>query len=299
MTEIKLTVVSICYNQEQFIAQTLDSFLQQKTSFPFEVIIADDCSTDNTAIIIAEYAKKYPEIIKPILRKKNIGIIDNYIDTLAKVKSKYVIYNEGDDYFINPLKLQKQVDFLDTNPECAICFHPVLAIWEDESKPSEIFPPPSLRWNKNILELSDLLKHNFIQTNSCMYRWRFNDEEKIEDIFPKDILPADHFLHLLHAETGSIGFLQGIMSVYRKWNGGIWDGAGETDAWFIRCGLKHINFYKEVEKKFHKDFSYQINEFSRKVFLASVRNKDWENLRLFSKKYPILFKEASTSNEPD
>ena len=88
----KVSIITITYNQEKYIKQALDSFIAQKTNFPFVVIVADDCSTDSTPKIIKEYAEKYPEIIKPIFRDKNIGSLENFRQTLSLAKSKLVPY---------------------------------------------------------------------------------------------------------------------------------------------------------------------------------------------------------------
>jgi glycosyltransferase involved in cell wall biosynthesis len=115
-----LSISCIAYNQEQFIAKTIESFLMQKTSFPFEIIIHDDASTDATAKIIKEYADKYPDLIIPIYQKENQyskGINPAFEFVIPKSKGKYIAVCEGDDYWIDPFKLQKQVDFLEANPE--------------------------------------------------------------------------------------------------------------------------------------------------------------------------------------
>ena len=244
----KLLIVCITYNQGLFIRQALNSFLMQKTNFPFEVIIGDDCSTDSTPRIIKEYSKKYPEIIKPILREENIGATQNFVDTLSRAKTKYLAICEGDDYWTDPLKLQKQVDFLESHPDYSICFHPVEVKWEDGSYPDSIFPNDKTRFYKDTLELSDLLKHNFIQTNSVMYRWRFHKDSL--SLIPDNILPGDWFLHLLHAQVGKIGFIPDVMAVYRKHNGGIWYGASEDPMWFCKDYKRKINFFVEVQKQF-------------------------------------------------
>ena len=205
----KLTIVSMSYNHEKFIAQAIDSFLMQKTNFPFEVIISDDASTDRTPEIIQEFAEKYPEIIKPILHTQNLGMMGNWVDTLSRVKSEYVIICESDDYFTDPSKLQKQVNFLDTHPDFSVCFHPVKVVFDNVSMSEGIYPSPAIRFNKNVLSLNDLVSNNFIQTNSAMYRWRFNSEN-IPELYTKDIIPGDWFLHLLHAEKGLIGFIDEI-----------------------------------------------------------------------------------------
>lgn len=123
MNESKVPLVSICcaaYNHEPYIRQCLDGFVMQRTTFPFEVLIHDDASTDKTADIIREYEKKYPDIIKPIYQKENQYSKGGKISlrfNIPRAKGKYIAFCEGDDYWIDPLKLQKQVDFLEANPD--------------------------------------------------------------------------------------------------------------------------------------------------------------------------------------
>jgi glucosyltransferase len=117
MTKPAVSVVCITYNQEKFIKDALDGFIMQKTNFPFEVIISDDKSTDDTPKIIAEYAKKYPEIIKPLLRDKNLGVSENFLSTIDKAQGKYIALCEGDDYWVDANKLQRQYDFLEKHNE--------------------------------------------------------------------------------------------------------------------------------------------------------------------------------------
>ena len=111
-----MPLVSVCcvtYNHADFIKQTLEGFVTQKTNFPFEVIIADDCSTDGQQDIIKEYAKKYPDIIKPIFHSHNTGSYQNLLDAASACKGKYVAMCDGDDYWTDENKLQKQADFID------------------------------------------------------------------------------------------------------------------------------------------------------------------------------------------
>ena len=138
-----LSIICTAYNQEKYIKQALDGFVSQKTNFKFQVIIHDDASTDKTAEIIKEYQKKYPDIIKPIFQTENqyskgISISKNILFPL--VNSKYVAICEGDDYWTDPYKLQKQVDFLEANPDYSICFHPVKFIYEDKPNKTNIYP---------------------------------------------------------------------------------------------------------------------------------------------------------------
>ena len=124
--DLNSPLVSICtitYNHEKYIAEALDSFLMQETNFPFEIAIDDDCSTDNAAEVITKYVEKYPNIIKANLREKNIGGMKNFIENTKRAKGKYIALCEGDDYWTNPLKLQKQVDFLESHKEYNMVFH--------------------------------------------------------------------------------------------------------------------------------------------------------------------------------
>lgn len=138
---MRTPLVSICcitYNHAQFIRKCLDGFLMQQTDFPIEILIHDDCSTDGTTEIIREYKAKYPELIFPLYEEENqyqqgkAGEIDFY--NYRRARGKYIAYCEGDDYWIDPLKLQKQVDFMEANPEYSVCFHDyvVCNMWNGE-----------------------------------------------------------------------------------------------------------------------------------------------------------------------
>ncbi|HEY8895656.1 MAG TPA: glycosyltransferase [Niastella sp.] len=132
-----LPMVSVCiltYNQERFIRQCLEGVMMQQTSFAFEVIIGEDCSTDNTRSIIKEYEERYPGIIKPIYHQKNVGPQRNaYEFCWPKLTGKYIAVCEGDDYWTDPYKLQKQVDFLEKNQEFVMCFHETNTVDENNS----------------------------------------------------------------------------------------------------------------------------------------------------------------------
>ncbi len=117
-----LSVCIITYNQEKYISQAIDSVLTQKVNFDFKIIIADDFSTDNTRQIILEYKKKYPHKIILILQGKNVGPAQNWIDLLSSAKSQYIAYLEGDDYWSDAFKLQKQIDFLSSHKNFGLVY---------------------------------------------------------------------------------------------------------------------------------------------------------------------------------
>lgn len=126
--DISKPVVSVCtitYNHEKYIAEAIDSFLIQETDFPFEVVVDDDCSTDNNAKIIKEYADKFPNIIKANLREKNVGMYRNGQENMQRAQGKYIALCEGDDYWTDAKKLQIQKDFLENNDNYAITYSSV------------------------------------------------------------------------------------------------------------------------------------------------------------------------------
>jgi glycosyltransferase involved in cell wall biosynthesis len=247
---LRLTIVVLSYNHAPFIRQALESFIAQKTNFDYQIIIADDESTDGTVEIIREYEKRYKNLIIPIFREKNIGVLPNYLDACSKAKTEYVAYCECDDFFTDPYKLQKQVDFLDAHKDCSICFHNVRMFYEDKLKKNRIVPKKKSRFHKTLLSIDDLLKDNFVPSNSVVYRWRFV-EENIYDFFPPDILPADYYMHLLHAQYGNIGFIDQVMSAYRVHSQGIWYS---DDIVNEKYGEKRLLFYFLVWKNI-ADFS--------------------------------------------
>ena len=130
------TLVSICcmaYNHEKFIRQCLDGFVMQKTTFAFEILVHEDASTDNTASIVSEYESKFPHLFRCVYQTENQFKKQNtLVNILFKMaKGKYIALCEGDDYWTDPLKLQKQVDFLEANEDYTICFHDVYALYPD------------------------------------------------------------------------------------------------------------------------------------------------------------------------
>ncbi|HSX23591.1 MAG TPA: glycosyltransferase [Candidatus Saccharimonadales bacterium] len=245
----KVSIVSVSYNQEKYIRDTLESFVMQKTDFEFEIIIGDDHSSDKTPEIIQEYAAKYPNLIRPILNKQNVGVAQNFINVLQAAKGDYIALCEGDDYWTDPQKLQLQADFLDKHTDYALCFHSVRVFFEDESEKEFIYPATK---NANDFNLEELLKENFIQTNSVMYR-RQKDYAKL----PVNILPIDWYLHLYHAQFGKIGFIDKVMSAYRRHPGGVWwDSHHNINNIWIKHGLAHLALYVEFLKLYDKNETY-------------------------------------------
>lgn len=202
------------YNHEPYIRQCLEGFVLQKTNFRFEVIVHDDASTDGTADIVCEYAKKYPEIIKPILQQENQyskhdDSIQRAIDAAMSPMSKYVAMCEGDDYWIDPYKLQKQVDFLETHSEYGLCY-----------AKAKCFNQEKQQWEgklgEDYVSFDNLLCENTIPTVTVMFRkiLLFQYYREI-DIYKMNWKMGDYPLWLWIAEKSKLYFQSQTVAVYR------------------------------------------------------------------------------------
>jgi glycosyltransferase involved in cell wall biosynthesis len=218
MDEVKVSVCMVTYNQERYIAQAVESALAQQTAFPIEIIIGEDCSTDNTRALVVELAQRSPEIIRLRLAEKNQGAKRNFVGTYNECRGQYVTILEGDDYYTHPRKLQIQADALDAHPEWAICFHPARCLYEDGLRGPEIYP---VDWARPEATIVDLLAANFMPTAGALFRNRLFPA--LPDWFLESDL-GDWPLHILNAAHGKIGFLSDVMSVYRIHAGGVWSG---------------------------------------------------------------------------
>jgi glycosyltransferase involved in cell wall biosynthesis len=253
-TKPKVSILCLTYNHERFIAQALESFLGQKTKNNFEVLINDDASTDGTAEIIREFQKKYPDIVKPIFQKENQyskgvqRMLTKFL--LPRAKGEYIAICEGDDFFTDELKIQLQVDFMEKNPECSLCFHPVKVFFENNEVKDCIFPK---RENPQKLTTKDLLKDNFIPTSSVMYR-----SQEYKNLPTTNFIPGDWYLHLYHAKLGRIGFIDKVMSVYRRHSGGIWwDAYNNYEKLFKKYGFLNLVMYFELLKLYGEKPDYE------------------------------------------
>jgi glycosyltransferase involved in cell wall biosynthesis len=210
-------LVSICclaYNQESFISQAIEGFLMQKTDFPIEIIIHDDASTDNTSIIIRSYEEKYPELIKTIFQEENQysksggNVLTHFI--LPFARGKYVALCEGDDYWVDPFKLQKQVKFLEANPDYTFS---VGRVDELIQKTGEI---KRMKERVNPLKnetytLKDYLKFKFSQTSSFVFR---NSEEPFPEWFFR-AHALDQSIVIIMTVRGKIKYHKDLFSIYR------------------------------------------------------------------------------------
>lgn len=261
----RVSVLVQTYNQEEYIGEALDSILGQKTDFDVEIVVVDDASSDGTRAIVADYASRFDNI-KPVFLRTRSNAGQNNLALFQHASAPYVALCDGDDYFTDPLKLQMQADFLDSHPECSICFHPVLVRHEDGS-PDYFYPTEEIvKECGGAFNLDTLLGANFIQTNSVMYRWRFG--AGIPDWFDPMLLPGDWYWHLLHAEKGEIGFINRVMSVYRRHRKSLFHREDKQSSvgHRMRFGLRELRTYEKVLAHFGKRAEKQMRTLANGVF---------------------------------
>ena len=218
--EIVVSINTLAYNHEKYIAQCIEGILMQKTNFAFELLIHDDASTDKTAEIIREYEKKYPNIVKPIYQTENqwskkikISITHQY----PRAKGKYIALCEGDDYWIDENKLQMQVDFLEKNPEYGMCFHGAIEHYEDGSIPDRVFS--KLKTKK--YTAYEIIKHWIIPTASMIFRFQLIQDTAYHSLVrDKRIFYGDKPLYIFLESKSKVWCMSNVMSVYRRHEGG-------------------------------------------------------------------------------
>jgi len=227
--DILVSVCMITYNHEKYISQAVEGVLMQKTNFLIELIIGEDCSTDNTRNICLEYKEKYPDIIKLLLSEKNLGMMQNFITTLQSCTGKYIALCEGDDYWTDPHKLQKQVDFLEENLE----FSSIACKAKLIGNLSGDFGLEKSR----ILIINDFTKHRPFHTASFLFRKKY-----IEGLQFPQILSSDRFLYFFLASKGNIYYSEEIMVIYRKHSEGL---SSVVTFNMMKKDLNIIEFFKD------------------------------------------------------
>jgi glycosyltransferase involved in cell wall biosynthesis len=269
----------ITYNQELFIAEAIESVVHQKTEFRFEVVISDDCSTDSTPSIIQSYKEQYPELIRIIPRDENLGIIANFLQTIRECKSKYVAFLEGDDYWTDDDKLQKQVDLLEKFPGIAICFHPVKV---KNQQTGELKKMKKIQ-NRQLTTTKDILSYNYIQTCSVVFR-NLN-----QGVFPDWIqrqFMGDWPIHILNSLNGDIFCLSEYMAVYRIHGTSSWSVDLSSISGKIKTTERKLELFialrDHLPEKWQRIVSSQISTYHKIIEIYSrlekekgIRIKSW------------------------
>lgn len=291
MSELtKVSVICLAYNHEKYIRRCLDGFVMQKTTFPFEVLVHDDASTDGTADIIREYAEKYPEIIKPVLQKENqyskhVRIIQVHL--LDKAQGEYLAWCEGDDYWTDENKLQKQVAFLDEHPDYSCCYHRVLC---------KNLSNNSTRYIPAITESRDFSLDEIVQKGAVFHLSSavirsYVYKEKPDSLSAKRF--GDVTLYLYGAIRGKCYVLSDVMSVYNHGTEGSY--TNRMKAASVQSRIEHEQDYITLLEKanalsnyqYESAFSYAIDRLQCNIYILSgdKKNARGEKYRQFYAQY--------------
>lgn len=293
--DIMVSIICNTYNHELYIKDALESFVNQKTNFKFEVLVHDDASTDKTADIIREYEEKYPEIIKPIYQTENQhskpgGNIRNR--QLDRAEGKYIALCEGDDYWTDENKLQRQVDFLENNPEYSLCVHSAIYVKADTkevvSTYKKIDHDIDLTPGDVILDDGEKMATNSMLFVAQLYR----DYAKAGWKFPVGDYPLAMYL----AFNGKVRCLHYIMSAYRVQARGSWSqhimsdniSANKRRIAVLKKLIKGLNTVDEYTGyKYHK---YMQQKNIRMLYEISQKAKKCNEYHLFKDEFEAITK---------
>ena len=254
------------YNQAAYIRQCLDGFVMQRTDFAFVAIVHDDCSTDGTDDIVREYAQRYPHIIKPIFETENQyskgdGSLSRIMTQACNnTGAKYIAMCEGDDYWTDPLKLQKQVDFLEKHPECSLCYHAFRYHYEN--------PDDGVDHFKRVLpeySAADILSSVQFQTATTVVRKEIFETEQYKALTSIGFAFGDILLFLSCAEYGRIMGIDDVMSVYRVSNQGVTRNTLNT----INRRVLHLELWCKATTILKKETSEAIHQ---EIIIPGISN---------------------------
>lgn len=259
-----VSVLMLTYNHAPYISQAIESVLGQETSYDFELIICDDASTDGTTEIAKKYAAQDERIILS-LQPSNTKFGKNFVDGCEKIRGKYVAFCEGDDYWTSTDKLQKQVAFLEANPDFAVSAHKVQMLQMDSHQPDtrtqyiyKDCTADEQRIRDGVFYADEAIDNYYFQTGSLVLRWRFHDG--LPHWFRQRMM-FDHFMFMLHAVEGKIKYFDEAMSVWRRHGGGYtWLQTQDKGLFFQKEGADWIKMYQNMDEFFSGRFKLQIRE---------------------------------------
>ena len=279
------SIISVCvrtHNQEQFIREALESVLLQRTTFPFEIIVSDDASKDGTVNILQEYQKQYPDKVRLLLSEKNIGGPENLKRVIEASNAKYIICLDGDDFYTDEYKLQKQVDFLETHPEYAACFHNT---WyaDENGHLKGLFNRPDFH---EVHDAHEFIRERwFVPIHSAVLR-----REYIE--FPEwynTVMNDDYIVHLSVAKHAPYYYRPDVMVAYRRHGNNISCSYHDLILTYTLLCTILENMKSIYPAEYASDFDARIAEYKAEIAdLQLLQHQPWRKwLRLNTYTRPI------------
>lgn len=266
-----VSILMLAYNHENYLSEAISRVLEQITEFPYELIIGEDCSTDDTRNIVLNYQKRFPSIIRSIFSEKNIGMHNNFLRLLNLSNGEFIAFCEGDDYWIDPNKLQVQVDCLRTHPNIGLCFHPVYSKSAINMGAEEVV---SFHGDVNFeIPASELIKNGGGYCPSCSLMMR-SEKIKYNSWLMQDLPVSDYFIQALSAIPNGAWYVGRVMGVYRRdVNGSFSSG--------MKLWKKRLELNKKLLIKLDKfndyldgNFSIELNHYKKKIHFSIIGDKD-------------------------
>jgi len=244
-----VSVLTITYNQENYIRQAIESVLEQEIPFSYELVIGEHHSTDNTWQIVSASRDSHPEVIRAFRSERTVGLAQHFVRTLRACRGRYVALLAGDDYWLSPDKLRKQVEVLEPHPECAICCSRARVIYEDGSG-REPWDYPV--YERMTFTIAELLRENFIPECTAVFRLGL-----LLEIPPwfHDLPFGDWALFALLAQHGDIVVLPETLAAYRFHGRGLWTGQGPEE-----MALNRAKVQRQLAAYLPEEYSRLIRE---------------------------------------
>lgn len=273
----KVSVFMLAYNHEPYINIAIDSILMQKTNFDFDIVIGEDYSIDNTRKIIEKISDNYPGKFKLLFNKRNIGALKNEIAVLKACDGEYIAMCEGDDFWTDPNKLQKQYDFMNAKPEYSLCFHKVEKLYEDGRKVLVVNKDdPTMYINGEKVQVEEMMGPPYDTMNLIMNERPchtcsiFFRQEAIDFnllMLSDEVLSGDYVLFLTLSLKGDFGRINETMAVYRRHK----DGISSNKFWKGRVLLSNIQMLNQFDKATNYAFSEQVKLKIEKCILMELK----------------------------
>jgi glycosyltransferase involved in cell wall biosynthesis len=273
------------YNHEKYIKEAVESVLNQNTTFDFEIILSNDCSTDNTSSIIHEIIKNHPRSAKLKFydQIKNLGMHENGEFVLRKAEGKYIAICEGDDYWTDECKLEEQVKYFETNPNCGLVHHDVNYYFQHNNKLVQNYKKSKGIKISNGKIISELILNNYISTLSVLFKkdllkYYFEIDKEVRFKY----LMTDYFMWLLFSTKSEVFYLNKTMATYRVLN----NSASNTNDYNKK--IEFLNSYCEIKYFFLKQTNLSnkiINNYKfQQSTIISIRNLKFDEAIFFAKK---------------
>lgn len=293
-SDIMVSAVLITYNQEKYVRQAIESILCQQTDFRYEILVGDDCSADETAAILREYADKYPDMIRLDVRGKNVGANRNSYELQKKASGKYIAMLEGDDYWLGTDRLQTLVDYMNEHPEYIGVSH--RRERRDTSGHLLGYDPADDVVGKVFTVKDFLAGKRYSQTGSLFKNFYMGSGDKYEAVCRASRNVGDFFITMITLDLGNVYVMDKVFGVYR-----VRIGAGETNYNSTMSQLDnyfdHITMIRHVEAFFGGKYRFTKERLDRHcdAILYCIKRRKWKELKKvravirFHEKLSLLF----------